>query len=117
MKGRIVDLFWDAQTCVYVTQGVKQKDQYKYASCPGGFGSYVTGGEYDSYVYVRVYVYDLERCVEFEIKDSLLNLNHRARISNQLVAQVKQKNVGKKISLMKCDTQLGIDLTQLDLIV
>ena len=117
MTGEIVDIYSDTQTCVYVKHGVKKKDQYKYERCPGGFGTYVTGGTYESYVYVKVRVDERKTVFEEDIREQILALNNRSKISERLVAQIKQKNIGKRIELESCNGELKINLEQLDLIV
>jgi hypothetical protein len=49
MKGRIVDISFDTMNTVYLKQGVKGRDQYRYdGRYPGSNGTYVVGGAYDS---------------------------------------------------------------------
>lgn len=51
MKGRIVNVSFETQNVVYLTQGIGQEEQYKYdGKFPGGNGTYVTGGEYNSFI-------------------------------------------------------------------
>ena len=70
MKGRIVDVEFKAVNAVYLMQGIKRKDQWKYDGyLPGGNGTYVTGGEYSSSIIFKIYVYDLEHCISIDVKD------------------------------------------------
>ena len=51
MKGRIVDIRFDTTNTIYLKQGVKGKDQYRYdRRYPGGNGTYVVGGDYSSFI-------------------------------------------------------------------
>ena len=100
MKGRIVEINWDVEHIAYVMQGVKAKDQYKYAGFKGGNGSYVVGGEYNSNVKLKVFVYNLGYCISIDVTRQLLSANGRKRISRQLVETFKAKNVGRKIELL-----------------
>lgn len=84
-------------------RGVRKKDQYKYENCLGGFGTYVTGGAYESYVYVKVRVDERKIVFEEDIREQILALNNRTKISKHLVAQIKQKNIGKRIELESCN--------------
>ena len=81
-------------------KGVKSKDQYKYAGFKGGNGSYVVGGEYNSNVNLKVFVYDLGHCINIDVTRQLLSANGRKCISRQLVETFKTRNVGKKIELL-----------------
>ena len=64
MRGRIVDIIWDVERYVHITQGVKQSQQYKFEGrYPGGCGTYVVGGEYESSVELKIFGYDLNRCI------------------------------------------------------
>ena len=100
MKGRVVDINWNVEHIAYVMQGVKSRDQYKFAGFKGGNGTYVVGGEYNSNVEMKVFFYDLEHCINIDVTRQLLSANGRKRISRQLVEAFKTKNVGKKIELL-----------------
>lgn len=118
MKGRIVEITFETQNVVYLTQGVKRKDQFKYEGrFPGGNGTYVTGGEYNSYIILKLYAYDLERCVCVDIKESVLSLNKRKRISNQMIETLVRNNVGKKVKFHLDDTGIHFPAGELDLMV
>ena len=100
MKGRIVDVVWNVDRCVYLRQGVKQSQQHMYEGrYPGGCGTYVIGGEYESSVDLKIFVYDLNRCIYIDVKDLLLVTNGRQRISRALVQRFKEKNVGRKVEV------------------
>ena len=100
MQGRIVDVIWNISRSVYVKQGVKQSQQSLYEGrYPGGCGTYVVGGDYESAVCLKIYVYDINRCIYVDVKELLLSLNGRKRISKALVQQFREKNVGRKINV------------------
>lgn len=106
MRGRIVDIIWNVDRCVYIKQGVKQSQQHMYdGRYPGGCGTYVVGGEYESSVDLKIYVYDLNRCIYVDVKDLLLSINGRQRISNTLVQKFKERNVGRKVDVAPLNTE------------
>lgn len=100
MRGRIVDVIWNVERAVCIKQGVKQREQYMYEGrYPGGCGTYVVGGDYESSVNLKIYVYDINRCIFVDVKELLLSFNGRKRISKSLVQQFKEKNVGRKVNV------------------
>lgn len=118
MKGRIVDISFETLNTVYLKQGVKGKDQYRYnRRYPGGNGMYVVGGEYDSYIWLKVYVYELAHCVTVDIKDAVLAANNRHRVSNQMIKKLIKNNVGNKIKLDIIGGEVFFPYSQLDLVV
>ena len=118
MKGRIVDISFETLNTVYLKQGVKGKDQYRYnRRYPGGNGTYVVCGEYESYIWLKVYVYDLAHCVTVDIKDAVLAANNRHRVSNQMIKKLIKNNVGNKIKLDSIDGEVFFPYSQLNLVV
>lgn len=116
MKGRIVDISYDTMNTVYLKQGVKGRDQYRYdGRYPGGHGTYVVGGEYDSFIWLKIFVYSMERCVTVDIKDTVLKVNNRKRVSNQMIKTLVKNNVGKKIKLEVIDNEVFFTYSQLEL--
>lgn len=100
MKGRIVDVTWSVDRIVYIKQGVKQHQQYLYEGrYPGGCGTYVVGGEYESSIELKIFVYDLNRCIYVDVKELLLEKNNRKRLSKVLVQTFREQNVGRKITV------------------
>jgi len=100
MQGRIVDIVWNVDRCVYIKQGVKQSQQPLYEGrYPGGCGTYVVGGECESSVELKIFVYDLNCCIYVDVRDLLLAKNGRKRVSNSLVQQFKEQNVGIKLTV------------------
>lgn len=98
MKGRIVEISFDSLNTVYVKHGVKGGEQYRYdGRYPGGNGTYVMGGEYESYIWLKVYVYEFKRCYCFDIKDMVLELNNRKKVSSKMMNTLVKNNEGKKI--------------------
>ena len=118
MKGRIVDISIYTTNTIYLKQGVKGKDQYRYdRRYPGGNGTYVVGGDYSSFIWLKVFVYTLDRCITVNIKDTVLELNNRKRVSNQMINTLIENNVGKKIKLHIADGKVSFPFSQLNLIV
>lgn len=98
-KGRVVEVERVEHRATYIHQGVKKHQQNAWSGYPGGNGTYVTGGEYLGVsLNVKVFVYDLEHCVTFDIRDAALGANGCKRISNKLLAFLKQ-NEGEKVKV------------------
>lgn len=118
MKGRIVEISFDTKNAVYIKQGVKGRDQYRYgARYPGGNGTYVVGGEYNSFIWMKVFVYALDKCIKVDIKDAVLEVNNRRRVSGQMINTLVENNVGKKIKLDVIGGEAFFSYSQLNLIV
>lgn len=118
MKGRIVDISFDTMNTVYLKQGVKGGEQYRYdGRFPGGNGTYVVGGEYDSFIWLKVFVYTLNRCIKVNIKDTVLKVNKRKRVSGQMINTLAANNVGRKIKLDIICGKVIFLYSQLNLIV
>lgn len=118
MKGRIIAVDFNVCRSVYVMQGVKKHNQKKYDGYyPGGNGTYVTGGEYDSSIDVKVFIYDLGRCLSFDVKDFVLELNNRKRVSEQMVDTIRKNNVGKKIDVYVDGYGCDVPYHELNLVV
>lgn len=113
-KGRIVEIEKYQARATYIKQGVKGPDQYKYRNYPGGNGTYVTGGEYlGTVLNVKVFVYDLDRCIKVDIYEEVLRFTGKKRISAQLMEQI-ESNRGRKIVLYSSDgTKFNLDIRQL----
>lgn len=102
-KGRIVEIEKHQNRGVYIKQGVKGSEQYKYNNYPGGNGIYVTGGEYYGTVFnVKIYVYDFEKSVIFDVYEDILSIAGKKRISPQLL-QTIESNEGKKVNVYTND--------------
>lgn len=102
-KGRIVNIEKYQSRGVYLKQGVKGPDQYKYDSYPGGNGTYVIGGEYYGTVLnVKIFVYDIERCVTFDVYDDILTIAGKKKISAKLLSTIKSHE-GDKVDVCSND--------------
>ena len=100
MKGKIVDISYDTKNTVYLEQGVKRRDQYFYNDkYSGGNGTYVVGGKYDSFIWLKVFVYELDKCIKVDIKNTILKINNRKRVSSQMINTLVANNVGREIEL------------------
>lgn len=101
-KGRIVKVEYIRKNIVYLQQGVKQRNQRLFANkYPGGNGTYVLGGETVSCINIKIFVYDLNKCYTFDIKDKVLYANARKRVSTKLIKFLEQ-NEGKKVDVCIC---------------
>ena len=64
---------------------MKKPEQYKYVDYPGGHGTYVVGGDYlGTVLYVKVFVYDLEKCVEVEVYEQILQYTGKKEFHRNL---------------------------------
>lgn len=98
-KGRIVSVERIEKRAVYLQQGIKKYQQSAWAGYPGGNGTYVTGGEYwGTCINVKIFVYDLERCYTFDIRDAVRQANGKKIVSDKLFRFLKQ-NEGEKVEV------------------
>lgn len=103
MKGRIVEIEKYQSQGIYIKQGVKGKEQYKYDSYPGGNGTYVTGGEYlGTVLNVKIYIYDLDKCVSFDVYEDILRLARKKKISSKLLKTI-EAHQGDKVDVYTDD--------------
>lgn len=92
-KGRIVEIEKHQNRAVYIKQGVKGTEQYKYSNYPGGNGTYVTGGEYYGTVLnVKIFVYDFEKSIVFDVYEDILAIAGKKEFL---------RNSCKRLNLMK----------------
>lgn len=118
MKGRIVKIKFDSMNTAYLKQGVKGRDQHRYEGrYPGGNGTYVVGGDYNSYIWMNVFIYEWNRCVTVDIKNAVLKYNNRKRVSDQMIHTLVENNVGKKIELDVAGGEISFSYSQLNLAV
>lgn len=118
MKGRIVDISFDTMNTIYLKQGVKRREQYRYdGRYPGGNGTYVVGGDYDSFIWLKIFVYTLDQCVTVDIKHTVLELNNRQRVSNLMINTLVNNNVGNKVKFDLVGGEVIVPYSQLNLIV
>jgi hypothetical protein len=95
-KGRIVNIEKHQNRGVYLKQGVKKPNQYKYDNYPGGNGTYVTGGEYYGTVLnVKIFVYDFDKCITFNVYDDILAIAGKKKLSAQLLSIIKSHEENK----------------------
>lgn len=81
-KVRIVEIEKHHIRGVYIKQGVKGAQRYKYSNYLGGNGTYVTGGEYYGTVLnVKIFVYDFEKSIVFDVYEDFLAIAGKKRIS------------------------------------
>lgn len=102
-KGRIVDIEKIQNRAVYISQGIKKHDQYKYSGYSGGNGTYVTGGEYfGTSLNVKIFVYDIEKPLTFDVYENVLSISGKKKISSKMLAEI-EVNVGRKVNLYTDD--------------
>lgn len=118
LKGRIVEIEKNVHQVNYVTTGIGKKDQPYYNARFGeSNGTYVTGSEYyGTTIDMKVFVYDIDKCVTFDIRNLLLHANQKSKVSAKLLNYVIEKNQGKKIDLLYHDNQITFLPEQLNII-
>ena len=118
LKGRIVDISRNTESIGYLEQGIKKKDQYEYDNNPrvyGSNGSYITGFDYlGTSIDMRVYIFDLDKCITRDIRDYILKQNNMKKVSDKLFKQIKKDNEGKKIDIILSGDKVYIDMSQID---
>lgn len=118
LKGRIVEIEKNVHQVNYVTTGIGKKYQPYYDARFGGSnGTYVTDSEYyGTTIDMKVFVYDIEKCVTFDIRDLILHANQKSKVSSKLLNYVIEKNQGKKIDLLYHEKQITFLPEQLNII-
>lgn len=101
--GRIVEIDKYQNRATYIKQGVKGADQNKWEKYPGGNGTYVIGGEYyGTCLDVKVYVYDIERCITFNVYEEVLRHTGKKKISAPMFERI-ENHKGEKIKITSDD--------------
>lgn len=116
LKGRIVNVEKKVHQASYLMQGISKKDQWKYErEYPGSNGSYITGFEYyGTTIDVKIFIYDYNKCVEYDIRDYILQENGKKKVSPKLLDYVVKQNEGKKVIVEEMDGVLHFNFSQLD---
>lgn len=116
-KGRIVALDYDTNYETYLCQGIKKHQQRAWRNYPGGNGTYVIGHTYlGTYLKVKIYVYDLNRCITHDIRDQILYYNKRKKLSKKLLAFLEQ-NVGTKVKVTVIGNDAYFDTSDLPYLI
>ncbi|WP_127058365.1 hypothetical protein [Veillonella ratti] len=111
--GRIVNIEKFQSRGIYLEQGVKGFNQYKYANYPGGNGTYVVGGEYYGVVLnVKIYIFDLKKSITFNVYNNILEFTGKKRISSQLFGKIKSKE-GNKVNVYVENGEYSFDFRKL----
>lgn len=102
-KGRIVKIEKYQSRATYIKQRVKGPDQHKYDNYPGGNGTYVTGGAYyGTILNVKIFLYDFEQCITYDVYEDVLRLTGKKRISAQLLSTI-ESHEGDKVTVFSRD--------------
>ncbi|MNO53240.1 hypothetical protein D3C76_436780 [compost metagenome] len=117
LKGRIVNIEKNVHQVTHVLTGIKMKDQPKYRHLPGSHGTVVTGSDYyGTTVDVKIFIFDYRVCVEFDIRDYILRVNGKKKISSKLLDYIISANEGKKINVEEMEDGWRFDFFQLEVI-
>lgn len=92
-------MYTEGISIVNVTTGVKRNEQWKYEEIyKSGYGTYCTGFEnYPSELRARIYICELGRYCYLDIKENVLNINSRVRVTNKMVSRLNELNSGKRV--------------------
>lgn len=117
LKGRIVSIEKTVHQLTHVLTGIKKKDQPKYRHLPGSHGTVVTGSDYyGTTVDVKIFIFDYKESVEFDIRDYVLRVNDKKKISSKLLDYIISANEGQKVVVEEVEDGWRFDFTQLDVI-
>ena len=109
LKGRIVKIEKYSNSAIYIKQGIKKEDQYRYSSYPGGNGTYVTGGEYmGTSLIVKIYIFDLKKSFEFDVYEEIRKITGKKRISAKMLATITSHQ-GDKVDVVVDDCHVHFD--------
>lgn len=115
LKGRIVNVEKNVHQATYLLSRIKKKDQWKYQHLPGSNGTVVTGSDYyGTTIDVKILVYDFNKCVTIDIRNYVLQVNGKKKISSKLLDYIVKSNEGKKVVVEETNGNLHFDFTQLD---
>lgn len=91
-------IYEEGDSLVEITSGVKERNQWKYALNKGGFGTYVTGfHNTPSRLEIKIFICELNKYVYLDIKEEVLRINNRKRITKKLVNILEEQNEGERI--------------------
>ena len=66
---------------------------------------------------LKIFVYDLEKCININIKEIVLQLNNRKRVSGNMIDTLVKNNVGRKVEFDFNDKGIHFSDGALNLIV
>lgn len=119
-KGRIIEIDSVQHKGAYITQGITKDKQPQFDASSryiGSGGTYLHDFEYyGTTLDVKVYVYDLEKCVTFDIRDYVLQANNKKRISSELLEYIIKNNKGEKVDLCYDDKNILFDYSRLKVV-
>ncbi|WP_347028254.1 hypothetical protein [Intestinibacter bartlettii] len=104
-KGRITKIEKEQFTSCSLTQNIKGKDQPYYDNSSkynGSNGTYTSNYHTDYFVYLYLTIYgkqpESNQHVKIDIRQKILDKNNLKRISSKKINQIKNDNVGNKVS-------------------
>lgn len=119
IKGRIVSIEKKINTTIHCLTGIPKKDQKFYKNFSGANGTIVIDSQYHgTTIDVKIFVYDLNKIVTYDIRDFILMKNNAKRISKKLLNYVVSVNEGKKVEveILKGLETIMFDVNQLDVV-
>lgn len=119
IKGRIVSIDKKIDRTIHCLTGIPKKDQKLYKNFSGGNGTFVIDSQYrGTTIDVKIFVYDINKIVTYDIRDFILMKNNAKRISKKLLNHVVLANKGKKVEveISKGRETIMFDVNQLDVV-
>ncbi|MBW9150358.1 hypothetical protein K2F40_15470 [Clostridium sp. CM028] len=113
-KGRIVEIDKHQNRTTYLTTAVGKSSQHLYANYPGDNGTYVTGGDYlGTSLNIKIFIFDLDESLSFDVYNQVLLLKGNRRISSQLLKEI-ESHCGEKVDVSTSDTlNFSFDISQI----
>lgn len=121
-KGRIVSIEKKEIHSGTKIDGIKGYEQRKYDNSDkyyGSNGTYMTDLRTEYYVEMKVVVYgetkDENETVTVDIREDILKENNVKRVSEKLLENIKEQNVGRKVNVDYSDGRLSFPTGELKL--
>lgn len=119
MRGRIVNVEYDATPVSRTVSGISKKNQGSYGdgyTSWGSNGTYSLGQEIVRNLNVKICIYDFDakgnNTVTLDIRDFVLANFNRIRMSDNLEAQIKEKLEGQKVTVYQVPVPYGFHLIE-----
>ncbi len=101
-NAKVLDLYNEVSG-LYIKQGVKKNKQHQFEQSIQGRGVGVNGtylmfDEVETYTFLQLYVYDIDRTINIDVRDYLKKEYNGRRLTKKFLAKVKG-NMPRKIKV------------------